>query len=95
MLAELALPADDTPELGGVGGKVDCLFIQSRLAFVRADGKQVNVQGPFAVFADKTTSDVSILGRDVTNNFDVIYTYPTRRVILLAPPHEFLVQLKS
>ncbi|MEK6287810.1 MAG: hypothetical protein AABO57_18990 [Acidobacteriota bacterium] len=55
----------------------------------------MNVQGPFAVFADKTTSDVSILGRDVTNNFDVIYTYPTRRVILLAPPHEFLVQLKS
>ncbi|MEK6409693.1 MAG: hypothetical protein AABN34_22445 [Acidobacteriota bacterium] len=95
LLAELALPADDTPELGGVGGKVDCLFIQSRLAFVRADGKQVNVQGPFGVFTDKTTSDVSILGRDVTNNFDVIYTYPTRRVILLAPPHEFLVQLKS
>jgi len=73
LLAPLALPEDETPELGGVGGKVDCIFIMSRLAFLRSDGKRVNVQGPFGVFAETGTSDVSILGRDVTNNFDVVY----------------------
>ena len=38
LLAALALPADDTPELGGVGGKVDCLFIQSRLVLSHVQG---------------------------------------------------------
>src|SRR5260370_40180661 len=28
LLAALARPADATPELGGVGGKVDCIFIE-------------------------------------------------------------------
>ena len=38
---------------------------------------------------------VSVLGRDVTNNFDVIYSFPRREVMLLAPPHTYQVQLPS
>jgi hypothetical protein len=92
LLAPLPSPQGKTPELGGLGGKVDCIFIQTRLGFARSDGKRVSVQGPFGVFSDAATSDVSILGRDVTNNFDVIYSYSSRQVILVAPPHEFKIQ---
>jgi hypothetical protein len=94
-LLSLALPEDETPELGGIGGKVDCIFIQTGLAFVSVDGRRATVHGPFGVFGDPDSSDVSILGRDVTNNFDVIYSYQKREVILLAPPHIFQVQLQS
>jgi hypothetical protein len=95
LLFSLALPEDETPELGGIGGKVDCIFIQTRLAFVSVDGRRATVQGPFGVFGDPNSSDVSVLGRDVTNNFDVIYSYPNRQVTLLAAPHGFQIQLQS
>lgn len=94
LLFPLALSSEETPELGGVGGKVECVFIRSRLAFASAEGRRITVQGPFGVFGEQGSSDVSILGRDVTNNFDVIYSYPTRQVILLAQPHGFDVYLQ-
>jgi hypothetical protein len=52
----------------------------------------VTVSGAFAVFASPESSDVSVLGRDVTNNFDVIYSFPRREVLLLAAPHGYVVQ---
>ncbi len=91
LLSPLALSAAQTPELGGVGGKVGCIFVQARLAFVRDDEKQVFVNGPFGIFTDLASSDLAVLGRDVTNNFDVIYSYPKRQVTLLAPPHNYQV----
>jgi len=93
LLQPLALPAAQAPELGGVGGKTECIFVQTRLALMRDDGKRVTVQGPFGVFTNQASSDVSILGRDVTNNFDVIYSYPKRQVMLLAPPHSYQIEL--
>ena len=92
LLQPLAVDADEAPELGGVGGKAACIFARTRLGFVRDDGKLVNVQGLFGVFTDPGSSDVSILGRDWTNNFDVIYSFPRREVILLAPPHSYQIQ---
>ncbi|MEK6286515.1 MAG: hypothetical protein AABO57_12305 [Acidobacteriota bacterium] len=91
VLQKLAVPADEAPELGGVGGKAACIFARTRLGFVRDDGQLVNVQGLFGVFTNLTSSDVSILGRDVTNNFDVIYSFPHREVMLLAPPHGYQI----
>lgn len=92
LLAPLALPTDETPELGGVGGKVDCVFIQTSLAFISTDGKRATVQGPFGVFTESGSSDVSILGRDVTNNFDVMYSYSSRQVTMVAPPLSFQIE---
>jgi hypothetical protein len=91
LLAPFALPAVQSPQLGGVGGKVGCVFIHSRLSFKRDDGKRVTVNGPFGVFTDPTSSDVSIPGRDVTNNFDVIYSFPQLQVMLLSPPHNYQI----
>ena len=93
LLSALALPDEDTPQLGGVGGNAECLFVQTRLAFTRDDGKSVSINGQFGVFTNADSSDISILGRDVTNNFDVIYSFPQREVLLLASPHSYTVQL--
>lgn len=35
--------------------------------------------------------DLSILGRDVLNNFDVIISRPRNEVLLLAPRHTYQV----
>ena len=79
-------------ELAGVGGKVDSQVIQTRVAFVRDDGNRVTVQGQFSVFTDIASSDVSVLGRDITNNFHVIYSYPGGQVVMLAQPHTYKIE---
>jgi hypothetical protein len=85
------LPSPQFLELAGVGGNVDSQVIQTRLAFVRDDGNRVTVQGQFSVFTDIASSDVSVLGRDITNNFHVIYSYPGRQVVMLAQPHAYRI----
>lgn len=37
-------------------------------------------------------ADLSVLGRDVTNNFSVIYDYPNQTVALLAPLHHYEIK---
>jgi hypothetical protein len=88
----MALPATETPLLGGVGGKAESIFVETRVGFTRDNGKQVEIRGSFGVFTDSQSSDISVLGRDVTDNFDVIYSYPKRQVTLLASPHSFQIK---
>jgi hypothetical protein len=79
--------------LSGIGGQTNSIFIQTQIAFTRDDGKRITVSGQFGVFTDASGNDMPVLGHDVTNNFDVIYSFPKRQVLLLAPPHAFVVQL--
>jgi hypothetical protein len=57
------------------------------IGLVRDDGRPVRVRGPFQVFVERESTDISVLGRDVTNNFGIIYDYPNQTVALLSPPH--------
>ena len=93
LLTPLALA--DAPQLSGVGGKVAALLVQTRLGLTRDDGNLVSISGAFGLFTDLKSSDVSVPGRDVTDNFDVIYSYPSREVLLLASPHGYGVQRLS
>jgi len=73
--------------LSGVGGNTDSITVETAIAFARDDGQVVTVRGTFGVFTQSESADLSILGRDVTNNFTVIYDYPHQIIALLAPPH--------
>ncbi len=85
------LASSQNLELAGVGGNVGSKLVETQLAFLRDDGNRVTVQGQFIVFTDIASSDVSVLGRDISNNFHVIYSYPERQVIMLAQPHSYRV----
>lgn len=95
LLAANAVPTGEAPELRGVGGDARCVFVRSAIGLIRADGRRVSVRGSFGVFTDPASSDVPVLGRDVTNNFEVIYSFPRREVVLLAPPHRAEIGLDS
>jgi hypothetical protein len=73
--------------IAGVGGTADTITIDTAIGFVRDDGHLVTVRGTFSVFIQAESADLSVLGRDVTNNFTVIYDYPDQIIALLAPPH--------
>ncbi|MGI8899114.1 MAG: hypothetical protein ACR2IB_12060 [Pyrinomonadaceae bacterium] len=81
--------------LSGVGGAADSITIETAIAFVRDDGQLVTVSGTFGVFSKGESADLSVLGRDVTNNFSVIYDYPERTIALLAPPHSYEITSPS
>lgn len=87
LLRPLQITESDPSSLVGVGGEAGSITIEAAIAFTRDDGRPVSVHGTFCVFTDSTSADLSVLGRDVTNNFSVTYDYPSQMVVLLAPPH--------
>ncbi|MFL5340235.1 MAG: hypothetical protein ACJ8F7_08780 [Gemmataceae bacterium] len=89
------LPAS-TPIAGGlvgVGGAQSFVILATAIEFTCDDGTQARVRGDFAAFPDPSALDMSVLGRDVLNNFDLILSRPRNEVLLLAAPHRYRVEL--
>lgn len=82
-------------QLAGIGGQVGSVTIDTSIGFTRDDGRVVTIRGPFAVFTESESAELSVLGRDVTNNFSVIYDYPNLAVALLAAPHYYEIRQAS
>ena len=78
--------------LSGVGGKTNSITIETSIGFARDDGQLVTVRGAFGVFTEGESADLSVLGRDVTNNFSVIYDYHAQVIALLASPHSYEIK---
>jgi hypothetical protein len=78
--------------LMGVGGVTGFVLVATSLDLARDDGKPVHVRGQFAGFTDPTATDLSVLGRDVLDNFDVILSRRRDEVLLLAPRHSYRVE---
>lgn len=78
--------------LSGVGGTTNSITIETAIAFARDDGQLITVRGSFGVFTEDESAELSVLGRDVTNNFSVIYDYSTKIIALLAPPHSYEIK---
>jgi hypothetical protein len=80
--------------LSGGGGPANSMTVETVIRLRRDDQRLVSVRGSFAVFTEKESADLSVLGRDVTNNFGVIYDYPNRVVTLLAQPHFYEIKYR-
>ena len=81
--------------LSGVGGKTTSITIETTIAFARDDGQLITVRGSFGVFTEGESADLSVLDRDVSNNFSVIYDYPNQVIALLALPHSYEIKSSS
>ncbi len=77
--------------LKGIGGSSPHVLVHTVLEFTRDDGGPARVRGEFAAFTDPTASDLSILGRDVLDNFDVIASRRCNAVLLLAGNHRYKI----
>lgn len=92
LLARLRLPARSAEPgftLSGIGGTSEFVLVTTILEFIRDDGGLVRVRGEFAGFTDLTATDVSVLGRDVLDNFDLIISRRRNEILLLAPRHRY------
>ena len=68
----VGMPAPPGSSLQGIGGSSPHVVVSAVLELTRDDGGTIRVRGELAAFTDPTTTDLSILGRDVLDNFDVI-----------------------
>jgi hypothetical protein len=94
LLADLGLPSSAPPPrltYQGIGGASPIVVVTTVLEFARADGGTARGRGPFAAFTDPLATEVSILGRDVLDHFDVIFSRRRNEVFLLAPAHSYAV----
>jgi len=92
-LAPMTTPPPSDRSLAGVGGNVGYLSLQTTLIFTRDDGQPITARGEFAIFTELASSDLSVLGRDVLDNFVVIVDRPGDTVLLLAPRHRYRVEV--
>jgi hypothetical protein len=80
-----------TERLQGISGKGNFVLLSAIMVFVRDNGGHAIVRGEFAGFIDPEATDLSVLGRDVLNNFDLIISRRRDQILLLAPKHQYQV----
>jgi hypothetical protein len=94
LLRDLRLPSERSTSivaLMGVGGTTSFVLVSTAIELTRDDGGPATIRGAFAAFTDPRATDLSILGRDVLDNFDVILSRRRNEVLLLAPNHQYHV----
>jgi hypothetical protein len=69
--------------LQGIGGAAEFVFVDAVLEFPSRDGATARVRGEFAAFLDPSATDLSILGRDVLNHFDMIVSRRNNEILLI------------
>jgi len=84
-------PATPGLYLKGISGAGNYVIVNPVLEFLRVDGGPARVRGEMAAFTDPTATDLSILGRDVLDHFDVIISRRRNDVLLLAGNHHYQV----
>jgi hypothetical protein len=95
LMTRLGLSATSAPPgltLSGIGGESAFVIVTTVLEFLREDGGPVRVRGEFTGFTDPTATDLSILGRDVLDHFDVLISRRHNEILLLAPRHRYRIE---
>jgi hypothetical protein len=98
LLEHLHIPTQELPvdfALSGIGGTSAFVLVTTVIEFIRDGGRPVRVRGEFAGFTDPAATDLSVLGRDVLDNFDLILSRRRHEILLLAPRHQYRVEQTS
>lgn len=85
-------PLPPSEQLGGVGGVVDTVVVETQIRLTREYDNKVIFRGRFAAFTALAALDMSVLGRDLTNLFAVIVDRPQDVVCLLGQNHHYIIE---
>jgi hypothetical protein len=94
LLQELRLTPEAPPpglSLKGISGAGNYVVVNTVVELLHADGGPARVRGVMAAFTDPKATDMSILGRDVLDHFDLIISRRSNEVLLLTGNHQYHV----
>lgn len=77
--------------LSGIGGTSHYVLLSTALELPRVDGVSFRLRAEFAAFTDPAATEMSLLGRDVLDLFDVIISRKRNDICLLYPIHRYIV----
>jgi len=80
-----------TEEIGGLGGIIGSVTVETRVHLRRETGDEVAFRGQFAAVTNATALDFSVLGRDILDLFAVIIDRPGDTVSLISQRHRYTV----
>ncbi len=78
-------------QIGGVGGLVDSVIVETQIRLSRDDGEKAIFRGEYAACTDREALDMSVLGRDILEMFALIVDYPNEVVALIGGRHRYSV----
>ncbi|MFO0810246.1 MAG: hypothetical protein U0746_16615 [Gemmataceae bacterium] len=91
-LGQLALPhRPSQARVSGVGGAAAVVAVDTTLYLPTDAGRPAAVGGTFAAFTDPFALDMSVLGRDVLDNFAAVVDRPGDFVALIRGNHGYRV----
>jgi predicted aspartyl protease len=94
LLEKLAQPSEGASAnsvLQGLGGQSESVVVEATLEMPTIDGRELRIRGKFAAVVQPSVLDISVLGRDVLGNFDVIVSRRRNEVLLLAGNHNYSI----
>ena len=77
--------------LFGIGGQFQPVDVATELEFRKTAAVPHRIAGQFAAATDPNAIDISILGRDVLDQFDVILSNRRDEILLLNDPHGYTI----
>lgn len=95
VVTRLQIPGKSAPPgftLSGIGGTSTFILVTTVVEFSRDDGGPVRLRGEFAGFTGPTATDLSILGRDVLDLFDLVLSRRRNEILLLASRHQYRIE---
>ena len=81
------LPAPAGLTLQWIGGRSGFVVLETVVTIRGDGGEPANFRGQSAAFTDPAATEISILGREILNHFDVILSHRRDEVLLLAKEH--------
>jgi hypothetical protein len=92
VLAALRLsPVPTDQRIGGVGGLVESIDVQTTIRLRQVRGTAADFRGQFAAVTQTEVLDMSVLGRDITGLFAVIVDQPGDTVCLPGQRHRYAI----
>jgi len=92
-LADLSLqPRAAQNQIGGVGGVVNSVVVETQIRFSRETRATVIFRGQYRAVTEAEALDISVLGRDIMGLFSVIVDQLGNVVCLLGQRHQYTIE---
>ena len=81
--------------VGGIGGMVDTVVVNTQFRIARDDGLYAYFRGQFAACTQMEALDISVLGRDILDMFALVADRRSDVVAILGGNHRYSIQPAS
>jgi hypothetical protein len=91
-LAGVVQPTPTSTTATGIGGTLQMYELAVDLLLPTTSGQRARIHGPLPILLAPGSLELSVIGRDVLDQFTLIYARPQGTLLLLTPPHTFILQ---